>query len=87
MDFLTYIENKNVAFLLSCVIGFGIAALLRPMCKGPDCVILRGPPVSQVRNAVYQIGSKCHEFEPKVVKCPVDPNVKVVDTFSFAATS
>jgi hypothetical protein len=87
MDFLTYIENKNVAFLLSCVIGFGLAALLRPMCKGPDCVILRGPPVSKVRNAVYQFGSKCHEFEPKTIKCPTDPNVKIVNTFSFADTS
>jgi hypothetical protein len=87
MDFLTYIENKNVAFLLSCVLGFGMAALLRPMCKGPDCVILRGPPISQVRNAVYQTGSKCHEFEAKVVKCPVDENTKVVDTFSFADTT
>jgi len=86
MDFMTWIENKNVAIFLSCVLGFGLAAIFRPICKGPDCVILRGPPIAQVRNAVYQIGAKCHEFVPKVTECPKDPNIKTVETFSFAAT-
>lgn len=70
---------------MSCIVGFGIAALFRPMCKGADCVVLRGPPVNQMRDAVYQIGGKCHEFKPKAVTCPTDPNVKTVETFSFAA--
>ena len=86
MDFMTWIENKNVATLVSCVLGFGLAALFRPVCKGPDCVILRGPPISQIRDSVYQFGSKCHEFIPKTVECPTDPNNRPVETFSFAAT-
>jgi hypothetical protein len=85
MEFSKWIENKNVAVLVSCVLGFGLAALFRPMCKGPDCVILRGPPVSKVRGAVYQIGSKCHEFNTKAVECPTD-GTKIVETISFAAT-
>jgi hypothetical protein len=85
MDFVTWIENKNVAILVSCVLGFGLAAIFRPVCKGPDCVILRGPPVSNIRGAVYQFGAKCHEFKPKPVECPADKS-QVVDTLSFAAT-
>lgn len=87
MDYAKWLENKQVSLFISCVIGFGLAALLRPMCKGPDCVILRGPPVTQMRNSVYQIGSKCYEFNPKATECPTDPNTKIVETFSFAATS
>lgn len=83
---MTWIENKQVSMLVSCVLGFGLAAIFRPVCKGPDCVILRGPPISQIRNSVYQFGSKCHEFIPKPVECPTDPNNKPVETFSFAAT-
>jgi hypothetical protein len=85
MDFMTWLDNKNVSMLVSCVLGFGLAAIFRPVCKGPDCVILRGPPISQIRGSVYQFGSKCHEFMPKVVECPTDPNNKPVETFSFAA--
>ena len=86
MEWSAWLDNKNVGLMVSCVLGFGLAALFRPMCKGPDCVVLRGPPVSQIRDAVYQIGSKCHEFKPKVVECPKD-GTPVVETFSFAATS
>ena len=85
MEFSKWIENENVVVLVSCVFGFGLAALFRPMCKGPDCVVLRGPPVSQIRGAVYQIGAKCHEFTPKATDCPTDGS-KVVETFSFAST-
>lgn len=87
MDYSKWLQNQNVAFLVSCILGFGFAALLRPMCTGPDCVILRGPPVASVRGAVYQIGEKCHEFTPKAVECPTDPNTKTVETFSFASTA
>ena len=87
IDFMSWLEHKNTATLLSCVIGFGLAALFRPMCRGPDCLVLRGPPLSEIRNAVFQIGSKCQEFSPKAVECPTDPNIKVVETFSFVATN
>lgn len=86
MDFHKWVENKNVGVLISCVIGFGIAALFRPMCKGPDCVVLRGPPVTQMRDSVYQIGAKCHEFSAKAVECPKD-GTPIIDTLSFAATN
>jgi len=84
MDLEAWVKHKNVGLLISCIVGFGLAALLRPMCKGPDCVILRGPPVSQLREAVFQVGSKCHEFKPKTTTCPTD-GTKVVETFEFAA--
>jgi len=86
MDYAKWIADERVAILVSCVLGFGLAALIRPMCKGPDCVILRGPPVTQIRGSVYQIGEKCHQFEAKAVECPTDPETKTVDTLSFAAT-
>ena len=81
-----WLEHDSIAVLLSCIVGFGIAALFRPMCKGGDCVVLRGPPVNEMRDVVYQIGGKCHEFKPKAVACPTDPKVETVDTVSFVAT-
>jgi hypothetical protein len=82
----TWLANEKIGILISCIIGFGIAALFRPMCKEGDCVVLRGPPVNQMRDVVYQMGGKCHEFTPKAVACPTDPKIKTVETFSFAST-
>ena len=85
--FLTIMNVPGLATLVSILLGFGLAAVFRPLCKGPDCVVLRGPPVNDVRGAVYQYGSKCVEFNTKPVECPKDKTVQVVETVSFADMS
>lgn len=81
-DLEALIKIPHMATLISLILGFGIAAIFRPLCKGPDCVVLRGPPVSEIRGAVYQFGTKCVEFLPKTVQCPTDGS-KAVETLSF----
>jgi hypothetical protein len=81
----SFLKVPGLAALISFVIGFGIAAIFRPLCKGPDCLIIRGPPVSEIRNAVYQFGTKCVEFIAKPVECPPKGDKKeVVETMVFA---
>lgn len=75
-------KNDWIAAFMSFMLGIGLAAMFRPLCKGPDCVVLRGPPVQEIRDAVYQFGARCVEFRPKTVECPTDQ--KVLDTVSFA---
>lgn len=80
------IDKPGFATLISLILGFGIAAIFRPLCKGPDCLVIRGPPVDEIRGSVYQFGSKCVEFSAKPVECPAkNSNITVVDTLSFAA--
>lgn len=69
-DWLTIMDIPGLPTVISALIGFGIAAIFRPLCKGPDCLILRGPPVSDIRGNVYQFDKKCVEFLPKPVVCP-----------------
>jgi hypothetical protein len=84
VSFLDIMDNPSIAIIVSFALGVGIAAMFRPVCSGPDCVVLRGPPVQEVRNAVYQFGSKCVEFKTKPMECPANKTVPVVDTVSFA---
>ncbi len=81
--FVNAMKSPGLAILISFLLGFGLAAMFRPVCKGPDCVIMRGPPVQELRDAVYQFGSKCVEFKTKTVECPTDDG-GVVETVSFA---
>lgn len=81
-DWMSIMKIPGIPFLISIVLGFGIAALFRPVCKGPDCVVIRGPPVQEIRNAVYQFGDKCVEFRTKAISCPKEG--EIVDTVSFA---
>ena len=79
-------DRPLIPTIMSILIGFGIAALFRPLCKGPECLIIKGPPVSDIKGFAYQIGEKCYEFIPKVMKCPEDEKSKkeIVETLSYA---
>jgi hypothetical protein len=80
-DWMTIMDIPGLATVISALIGFGIAAIFRPLCKGPDCLVMRGPPVSDIRGNVYQFGKECIEFIPKAVPCPKQG---VVETLVWA---
>jgi hypothetical protein len=65
-------ENPIIATVVSFLIGFGIAAMFRPACRGPECIVIHGPPVKDVIDKVYQMGEKCVEFTTELVDCPKD---------------
>jgi hypothetical protein len=87
MSYWKYLENPWVAAVLSFLIGFGIAAMFRPVCQGADCLVVHGPPVKDVIHKVYQMGEKCVEFSTEVVECPREGSgVEVVRTVQFIAS-
>lgn len=75
-----------LAAFVSFMIGFGIAAMFRPLCNGPECIVIHGPPVKDVVDKVYQMGEKCVEFTTEVITCPAD-GTDVVKTVQRVATS
>jgi len=88
-DWKNIMNVPGMGTLISILLGFGIAAIFRPLCKGPECLILRGPPVGDIKGAVYQFGAKCVEFDAKAIECPSATDKKavpVVDTMTFADT-
>lgn len=84
VDYWHYMENPWLAAFVSFLIGFGIAAIFRPLCKGSDCLVLHGPPVKDVINKVYQMGEKCVEFTTETMDCPKDSS-EVVKTVQMVA--
>lgn len=86
VDWLKIMNRPLIPTIMSLLIGFGIAALFRPLCKGPECLILKGPPVNDIKGYAYQMGEKCIEFIPKILVCPTDKEEKkqIVETLSFA---
>ena len=63
---------KNPAFgsVVSLMLGIALVVLAYPMCRGKDCMIVKAPPIHEVANTVYHIGSKCYKFEAAQMDCP-----------------
>jgi hypothetical protein len=65
-----FLKTKKFNILFSFLLGLGLMALLRPVCKGDECILLKAPPAHEVKDSTYQIGMKCYKFETYTVDCP-----------------
>jgi hypothetical protein len=72
------LKNPMFNIVFSFVLGVGIIAICRPLCKpgmtGKDgeCATAKAPPVNEWEGAVYRIGSKCYEYKTNTIDCPAD---------------
>jgi len=64
-----FLHSKNFNVIFSFIVGLGIMTLLKPICKGADCIHQKAPPIEEVNKSTYQLGSKCYQFRSEVVEC------------------
>jgi hypothetical protein len=64
------LKTEKFALLFSFIIGFGLVAVLIPVCKGEECFIKKAPSIDDMKTSTYYIGSKCYQFVPETVPCP-----------------
>ena len=47
------------------MLGIFIILVIRPICKGDDCIVHKNPDMKEIASSVYQIGTKCYSFTPE----------------------
>uniref|UniRef100_A0A6C0D9G2 Uncharacterized protein n=1 Tax=viral metagenome TaxID=1070528 RepID=A0A6C0D9G2_9ZZZZ len=62
-----FLKTKNFHILFSFLIGVFIILLIRPICKGDECIIHTNPDIKEIESSIYQIGSKCYQFKTSVI--------------------
>ena len=72
------LKNPIFGILLSFMLGLAIVIIVAPICRGKDCMIVKAPPIHEVRDSVYHIASKCYKFETVQMDCPAQG---VVESF------
>jgi hypothetical protein len=65
-----FMKTKEFNVIFSFLLGLGLAAILRPACKGDQCVVQKAPPLNEFKHATYQVGNKCYEFSVENQECP-----------------
>ena len=64
-----FLKSKKFNFVFSFIIGIGLAAILRPVCKGDQCITLKAPPMKDMKDATFQLGNKCYQFSIENTDC------------------
>jgi hypothetical protein len=64
-------------YIISIVLGFGLATLFRKVCKDRNCMIFKAPNIKHIQNQIFKYGNKCYKFEPNPRSCK-NVNKKII---------
>ncbi len=65
------LQSKAARILISILWGLALSLFFKKTCVGKDCVVVTGPPLHEVGDAIYNFGDSgtCHKFKPVLVAC------------------
>jgi hypothetical protein len=69
MHLSKFLHTESGKYLMSIILGFGLATLFRTVCKGKNCLIVKAPPLNEIEDKVYKHQGKCYKFIPVTTKC------------------
>ena len=71
MALLDFLKDARFNVFFSFVLGIGIVCIMRPMCTGSECNVVKAPGEKDFDTYAYRMGKgKCFEFKSEVVECP-----------------
>ena len=73
------ISTKIGKYLLSILLGLGLASLFQQVCKDKNCITFRGPVLDQVEGKTYEFDHKCYQYDVHAVTCDVTGKKRVID--------
>jgi hypothetical protein len=79
------LKTEKFAIVFSFILGFALVAVGYPVCRGEECFVKKAPLVSEMKTTTYKLGSKCYQFRPESVDCPVKGAIEAFQTLGSAA--
>ena len=64
-----FLKSKSGVFILSVVLGLGLACIFRQACNGRNCIVYKAPKPSDVKNSIYSHDEKCYKYESVTTDC------------------
>ena len=77
VEFGKFVHTKTGKYVMSMLLGFGLASLFRTVCKDKNCILFQAPPLEEIKDKIYGHENKCYKYTATQTKC--DKQKKIVD--------
>ena len=77
MNFKRLFSTPIGRFLISVLLGLGLATLFKKTCTDKNCIVFNGPIIGDIDGKIYKHGEECYQYTSGSVKC--DDSKKIVD--------
>jgi len=72
MELGKFFHTKTGKYIMSLLLGFGLATLFRKTCKKQDCIRFKGPSKNDIKDKTYKFNNDCYKFESNAVTCDIN---------------
>ena len=76
VDNILYTERGST--FVSILLGLGLALAFRKICKDRKCVVIHGPPLTEIDKYTYDLEGDCYKYRPVMVECPHDDDKSII---------
>jgi hypothetical protein len=64
-----FVHSETGKYIMSILLGFGLATFFRQVCVGKDCISYYAPPVEEIDGEIYKFDDACYKLNKNAVKC------------------
>ena len=72
MNLRRLIYSTPGKYIISILLGLGLATLFRRACKERDCLIFRAPSLEKIKGKIFKFENKCYSFSENAQTCHTD---------------
>ena len=73
------LKNPIFGTMVSFMLGLAIVIIIAPICHGKECMIVKAPPIHEVRDSIYHIATKSYKFETVQMDCPAQGAIEAFE--------
>ncbi len=73
------INSTRGKYVLSILLGLGLATLFRKACKDRNCLVFRAPKMSDIKGKIFGHNDKCYEYKEKNSTCKNSPENEILE--------
>ena len=64
-----FVHSATGRYVMSVLLGIGLATIFRKTCVGKDCVTYNAAPAEEIDGQTYKFDNKCYTLEKNTVNC------------------
>ena len=68
MHLSKFVHTQTGKYVMSMILGFGIASLFKIVCKDKSCLVYMAPPTLD-KTDIYKFNDKCYQFNNVSTTC------------------
>ena len=78
-----YVKTNTGKYIISILLGLGLATIFREVCKNKECVIFTAPDLNEVENKIYKQDGKCYKYNLVSISCDKNKsNVSITSDYA-----